>query len=346
MTKLYHMSKEELAKRPSVWRRPGYRAMQRAQRSVFGKLFVDRAGDQRGTTWVLGGSRSGTTWIAEALNHRNDYRYMWEPLTPPRVPYFAHFVKGQYLRPATSDPQYAEPLAALLTGRMRHPWIDHLNCNPAASRRLVKDIFGNLLARWVHENLPGARMVFLIRHPLAVVASRMDSTPVKVHGNFRPDLDAFLGQELLMNDFLAPFESRLRDARTPLEQYALRWCVENFVPLSQFGHDEVHVVHYERLRWHADDELPRLARYLGRDLDGMYAKLPRPSRTAGFGGSLERGVDPATAWTARWSREEVRQTMSIIAGFGLDQLYTDRPDPNPGGVEAYMREQCASRQPA
>jgi hypothetical protein len=335
MNSLSKAQQEELGKRPPVWQRPGYRVVQRAQRSVFARVFVDRAGDQHGTTWVIGGPRSGTTWIAEAINYRNEYRFIAEPIFPGKCPEFAHFLKGQYVRPQNQDPRFREPLTALLTGRIRHPRIDGVNCNPAATRRLIKDVHANLLARWVYVNLPGAHIVFVIRHPLAVMTSRMDLAPVEGRADFDPDLARFLQQEELMADFLAPFETVIRDARTPLEQYALWWCVENYVFLRQFDHGDVHTLCYEDLRWRPSEEVPRLAAYLRRDLDGIHAKLGRPSRSA-YGGLLHHGIDPGTAWTIRWSADEVREVMKIIAMFGLDQIYTDDPRPKPGGLQAAM----------
>jgi len=347
VNKIVEIADQEKRKRPPIWRRPRYRAVQRLQRMVFGRVLLDRAGDQRGTTWVVGGSRSGTTWIAEVLNHRNEYRYMWEPVTPRRVPMFARFLKGQYLRPDNQEPRYREPLTALITGQIRHPWVDHLNCNPAASRRLIKDVYANLFAHWVNVNLPGIHTIFVIRHPLAVMTSRMDTAPVRIHGEFLPDLDRYLQQDDLLEDFLAPYEGVIRASRTPLEQYALWWCIESFVPLRQFEASQVHVLCYERLRWQPEQELPRLAAFLGREFDHrLLAKLQRPSRTAGFDGSLERGVDPATAWIRRWSHDDVRRAMRIVSMFGLDEIYTDDPTPRPGGVEAFMRKPCASAQPA
>lgn len=324
-------------RRPPPWRRPRYRAIQKLQRNIWGRVFLDVGGDQRSTLYVAGGGKSGTTWIAEFLNYRNEYRYMWEPLTPPYVPRFSHFRRGQYLRPGNGDAQYREPLEALLTGRIRDRWIDHLNCVPIASRRLIKDVHANLLLKWVSVNLPGTRIVFVIRHPLAVIVSRIDTAPVVPHHEFDPDLHRFLEQDDLVADFLAPFEGAMRDASTLLEQHALWWCIENFVPLRQFNPSQIHAVCYERLRWTPEEEMPGLAAFIGRDFDQtLFTKMQRPSRTAGYGGSLTKGVDPATAWTRRCSWEDVRRVMRILSMFGLDEIYTDSPIPRARGLEALM----------
>lgn len=337
----------EGAKKPPFWRRPLYRGVQKVQRAVCGRVFIDPGGDQHATVYVAGGGKSGTTWLAELINYRNEYRYMWEPLTPPRVPLFWHFVRGQYLRPENRDPRYAEPLRALVTGRLRHPWVDHLNCSPFPSQRLIKDVHANLMLGWFHRNLPGLRIVFIIRHPLAVLVSRMDSAPVVPFHEFDPSLERFLEQKDLVEDFLEPFTELLRSARSLVEQHALWWCVEHFVPLSQFRPTDIHIVFYERLRSCPEEEIPRLARYLDTEIDqSVYAKMRRPSRTAGYGNSLSRGIDPATAWRRRLSRADVRQAMRVLNRFGLDVVYDEEPNPHTDGLLTFMGDTQALLQPA
>jgi hypothetical protein len=222
-----------------------------------------------------------------------------------------------------------------------------LNCTPIASRRLIKDNHANLLLKWVHANLPGIRVVYVIRHPLAVIVSRMDAAPVAPHHDFDPVLERFLEQEDLVADFLTPFADPIRSASTLIEQHAFWWCIENYVPLHQFNRSEIHTVFYERLRWAPAEEVPPLAAFLSRDFDQtFFKKMPRPSRTAGYGNSLSKGIDPASAWMRRLSSDDVRAVMKILNLFGLDEIYTDSPNPRVEGLNALMSQERADRQPA
>lgn len=321
-------SGETPPQRPPPWRRPRYRAVQRVQRTLWGRAYVDIGGDQRDTLYVAGSGKSGTTWLAELLNDRNDHRYMFEPLTPPHVQAFSHFRRGQYLRPGNRDPSYRQPLEAVISGRIRNRWVDHLNCTPLASKRLIKDIHGNLLLKWLHVNMPGIRIVFVVRHPLAVIVSRLNTAPFDPFHQFEPRLGRFLEQEDLVTDFLRPFAGAIASASTPLEQHAYAWCIENYVPLRQFQPGQIHMLCYEHLRWTPQDELPRLAAYLERDFEkNVLEKMHRPSRTAGYDSSLSKGLDPATAWTRRCSRDDVRTVLGVLAKFGLDEIYTDNAAP-------------------
>ncbi len=323
------------AQRRPLWRRPLYRAVWKLERNIWGHAFVDLGGDQRSSVYVAGSGRSGTTWLAEVINYRNAYRYMFEPLTPPHVPEFQHLIRGQYLRPDTRDPVYAKPMASVLNGRLRHRWVDYYNRRPVATRRLIKDVYANLMLKWIQVQFPGMPIVFVLRHPCAVLTSRLSLAPSDLHKRFEPDLERFLMQRELMADFLSPFESALRDATTPLERHALWWCVENYVPLRMCARGDIHAVCYERLRTEAVEEIPLLGTFIGRRFDPVvFTRMRRRSLTTGPHSALQVNGEPITRWTSRWSHDDVKRVVKILSMFGLDEIYTDSPMPKPQGIRA------------
>ena len=70
---------------------------------------------------------SGTTWLAEVLNHDNAYRYLFEPFRPHRLPLAAPFGIRRYLRPEADGEEAAFAAERILRGRVRSPWTDRLN---------------------------------------------------------------------------------------------------------------------------------------------------------------------------------------------------------------------------
>lgn len=334
------------APRKPLWRRPIYRALWKLQRNAWGRVFLDLGGDQRSAVYVAGSGRSGTTWLAEVINYRNHYRYMFEPLTPPHVPAFRHLIRGQYLRPDNHDPVNRDPMAAALSGRLRHRWVDTYNRRPVATRRLIKDVYANLLIKWIHVNFPGMPIVFILRHPCAVLTSRLSLAPQDLHKRFEPDLERFLAQEELMDDHLAPFENAIRDASTPLERQAFWWCIENYVPLRMCAPGDIHVVCYERLRTDATEEIPRLGAFVGRDFDPVvFTRMRRRSLTTGPHSALQVNGEPMTNWTQRWSPDDVLRVVRILSLFGLDAIYTDSPMPAVRGIAELQARSCASPLP-
>ena len=48
--------------------------------------------------WAMGDGRSGTTWVADIINHDKRYREMFEPFHPNRVTDMDFILTHQYMR--------------------------------------------------------------------------------------------------------------------------------------------------------------------------------------------------------------------------------------------------------
>ena len=169
-----------------------------------GSLYVDLGkGDHRSSVFLAGSGRSGTTWLSEIINHSRGYRYVFEPFNPRVVGPFRHFRTKQYLRPDDRREEYLEPARLALTGGLRDPWTDRFNRRIVARRRLIKDIRANLLLGWMRANFPGMPIIILLRHPCAVVASRLAL-------GWRDNLSETMEQRELVEDFLLPMEAEIR----------------------------------------------------------------------------------------------------------------------------------------
>jgi hypothetical protein len=283
---------------------------------------------------VAGSSRSGTTWLVDVLNYRNDFRYVHEPLGPGQLASMGHYRSGQYLRPDNNTPTYLEPMRAVLGGHVRGRALDRYNRKLVATKRLVKDVDANLLLKWLHLSFPGMPIVMALRHPCGVMTSRLANF-VSADAGFAPRLDRFLAQEELVADWLEPFADTITGAHSALDQQILWWCIENYVPLSQFAAGEIHIVWYERLVAEPYDELGRLSEFLSMPFKpDVHAKMRRYSLTTGPFSPLHAGRSPMNSWTRNWSHDEVRRVMQILSRFGLDEIYTDNPMPRVEGIAA------------
>src|SRR5262245_5189628 len=139
-------------------------------RSLRGRLnrVVLDTGDYRQSVFLAGVGRSGTTWLEQVINTRNDYREMFEPFHPEKTPARAAFKVHQYLREDCRDPRYLGPATWIVTGRSHSPWIDRFNHRHLARRRLIKDLRANLLLKWLHARFTGMPLLLMLRHPCAV----------------------------------------------------------------------------------------------------------------------------------------------------------------------------------
>lgn len=169
---------------------------------------IDLNADHRYTIFVAGTGRSGTTWLANILNFRNEFRYIFEPFDAGRVELWIGLSSIQYLQPDEIDNRYLHAATAIVSGRYRSRWTDAFNRRIISRRRLVKAIRANLLLRWLHANFPGIPIILLLRHPCAVVNSWL-------HLDWPPSIEeTFLEQPRLVEDYLHPYLGLIKGAKT------------------------------------------------------------------------------------------------------------------------------------
>jgi hypothetical protein len=293
---------------------------------LLGGLHVDLGrGDHRSSVFLAGSGRSGTTWISGVINHRNAYRFVFEPFHPGKVRILRHFRRKQYLRPGDRREEYLGPARTVLTGELRSLWTDRFNKKFVARRRLIKDIRANLLLGWMHANFPGMPIVLLLRHPCGVVASRLAL-------GWRDVLSETMEQEELVEDFLLPMEAEIRAARGGFERHLFSWCVENYVPLRQFEPGEIHLAFYEDFLVRPDQELRRLFAFLDDGFDGRaYRTLSRHSPL-----SRHPEIPSVDAWRRCVTARQTERAVEILGCFGLDRVYGEGAVPDLSGAHTLM----------
>jgi Sulfotransferase family len=296
--------------------RTSYRKARDTVGASIGQLYIDAGRDYQNTVILAGSARGGTTWIAELLNFDNSYRMIFEPFFPSHVPLCRAFAKQQYLRPEDDDPTFLNPIRTIVSGQLRNGWSDHINRQPFPRRRLIKEIRANLLLRWIKSHFPEIPLILLLRHPCAVVSSRLRM-------GWKSDLSIFLEQASLMSDFLSPFKAAMENSVSRLEKHLYDWCVQTYVPMRQFKHDQIHLAFYENFCAQPRAEVARLFAFLKRPLDErLFTEVERPSsRTNRPGRKLPSREALVAGWQDSFSTQELKQVRDILGSFGLDSIY-------------------------
>jgi hypothetical protein len=320
-------------------------------------LYVNNR-DYRNTIFLAGSGRSGTTWVSDVINYRDEYRYVFEPFHPGKVKTCKGFRRKQYLRPEDRREEFLRPARMILSGALKnHYWADlldsryipvwrvrkdlrknktrdwamHLDGRFATGRRLIKDIRVNLMLGWLRANFPGMPIVFLLRHPCAVVYSKMKL-------GWRPLLDDFLSQRELVEDFLEPFENEIRSVRTDFERHVFSWCVENYVPLKQLRRGEVYLAFYENLCEDPEGEVRRLFGFLNKyfNKDLIFEKIQKPSRLSREWSAIESGEKLVGGWRRHMTGAQLSRAVEILSLFGMDGVYSEEVMPDIEGAFALM----------
>jgi Sulfotransferase family len=286
-------------------------------------FYRDTNRDERRSFIVAGTGRSGTTWLAEIIRSQIPCRLMFEPFNPRKVSAYRRFNYFQYMRPEERNAELREYCQTVVTGNIRNAWIDRGVSILRPQFRLIKDIRANLMLRWLCREFPSLPVVFLVRHPCAVVSSRM-----KLGWATDSDIAPLLEQPRLVEDHLADKMRVFERAKTPEEKHALVWCVSNLVPLRQFGEGELTTVFYENLCANPAAEIERVFRRLGHPYHAsVFGRLHQPSMMSAQGSAVVTGDDRIAGWQKELSPRQIQAVLAVVEAFGLAHLYGESAMP-------------------
>jgi Sulfotransferase family len=227
---------------------------------------------------IAGYGRSGTTWVQDAVAKANSLRAVFEPLHPSNIDGAGSFAH-RYISEGREEPELHKHLNKFFCENFHSLWADyrvvrnHLSprnhdlmswqgCLQFLRRyrefkdnylqfyrqrrhpqRVIKLIRSNMMLSWLRASF-NARIVFVIRHPVAVVLSQLRSrrwwNPYDYIDRYRSDSD-------LLGTLDAKTKHLLLHSIDDVEAYALCWCIENKVALEQVQKCGIPIVHYELL---------------------------------------------------------------------------------------------------
>lgn len=285
-------------------------------------IFIDYGANYKNSIFLAGTGRSGTTWLSDIINYKNEYRYIFEPFYNRKVSICNNFIYKQYLKPENRDKKYIVPAQLILTGKIRSCWTDSHNRKIIANKRLIKDIRANFLLRWLFENFQGIKIILALRHPCAVANSR-----IKL--KWDTCFEEFLFDEELVKDFLSPFINEIKKAESDFERQIFLWCVENYVPLKQFKKGDIHLAFYENFCINPRNEIERLFSFLNIKYDEeVFVKLKIPSSTSREESAINTRLSLVDNWRKHINREQIQKAVDILRLFELDKIYSGDSMPN------------------
>ncbi|HRV94917.1 MAG TPA: sulfotransferase domain-containing protein [Anaerolineae bacterium] len=307
--------------------RQGKKAIQ----PFYNRLYVDTNTNYRNSIFLAGTGRSGTTWVSDIINFKREYRYIFEPFYNAEVDLCRRFEEIQYLRPDNQDEYYLAAAKDILSGKIRNQWTDQYHRSFISEKRLIKDIRTNLMLKWINSHFPEIPIIFLMRHPCAVAKSKLRGK------GWSSDLDLFLNQPALVDDFLQPFLAEIKAIKTDFEGHIFRWCLENYVPLKQFQPGQMLVTFYENFCEDPIPEIKRMFSFLEKPYDeAVLTKLKTPSPVTRMDSKIVTGGSLINGWREKITEQQTDRAIEILSLFGLDKIYTQASMPRLEGVQEVM----------
>ena len=291
---------------------------------------------------VLGFGRSGTTWVSDIISKVAGTAVLFEPWHPEVLP-DSEALSYRTTYDGTESEAVLAHLRAALSKQQRVPWLlrNHL---PAAVHEVdprfveqvwdevgvlgFKTIRGMMMPDWIVENI-APRAIFIVRHPLAVVAS------IKRRSNFWEfgwprTFELFLrnalgGKDPIVAEIRAAVEKR-GTGRNDIERVSLMWAVTHAIAVPKMQRVGVPILFYEDLY---DDPFRWTRKLLGHlDLEShgiLPTYLFTPALTThrtlhGQGGLRDPGggrIDPEFFWSDTLSPSEQETVLEVVDAFGV-----------------------------
>lgn len=293
------------------------------KRLILSRVFFEKDHDIEKAIILAGTGRSGTTWLGEILMNLLNYRLMFEPFNPRKVNLFKDMPNKFYIPPNEDNEEYFGKFEQILTGSVGNRWINQDNRVFKPKGRIIKTIRASLFIKWIRNNFPAVPIVYIIRHPCAVVLSRYRK------GWAGKDLEIIMKQDKLFEDFLNPYLDVINNASTIYQKITCIWCIENYVALNSMKESDWVLTTYEDMVINPEIEVNKILKYCKIDMKADEDSIKSTSSlTVKKDSAIIEKEDPLKIWKKNLSQSEIEQILEIVKAFSLDWLYNENITPN------------------
>lgn len=318
---------------------------------------------------IAGSGRSGTTWVLDVLAKANNLRTIFEPLHPLGVPESQPFA-NRYVKDDADKPELKRFMKNIFENKISSLWTNYrmlpedlkpsiknmtswdynysllsryktflirfLKTPRWESQRLItKFIRANLMLGWLANNF-NLRIVFLVRHPGAVVASKIalsEGKKGKAAWGFYSQsqqslLQQYIQDEKLDVDYLYKYKEILKWKLSAVSGFTLMWCIENILPIYKAQQKKLYVVFYEDLLTHPETEFYRVKEVLNLKHVPKKADIIRSSQQASPA-MWNKSFDPAyvNRWMTTLTNQQLAEIETILKIFNVTIYSAYEPTP-------------------
>ncbi|MCK4365943.1 MAG: sulfotransferase [Thermoplasmatales archaeon] len=298
---------------------------------------------------LVGSPRSGTTWLMEIFECIPEYSYVFEPLQSNWFPESikAGFKGRIYLPPDLDWSEGKEFLKKIFNGQIVSRFPPYLydvkmTMNQYLNNKLiVKSVRLSRLLPWFEKRFQLRGIVFIIRHPCAVIASQIKTGFTGYQENFKPYPNRHPTRKDIVDeaskiDILdSNLIEKLKKIDTLEEILAAAWCLDNIVPLYQKNPAWV-TVFYEKLVNDGESELKSIFSRIEEEKSLEFAIniLKKPSMlTKGDADKIVKSSElQLSKWKKALSDKQIERILKIVSDFGLD-FYNSKIEPDYDNID-------------
>jgi hypothetical protein len=288
------------------------RPIRELRRRIFSRVFVDAAPPEEGNVLVFGSGRSGTTWIADLINHDMSFRFMFEPFHNRFLRNLGLPSGMDHVERDTQDPRLEDIVRRIMWGRIRDPWVDGHNRTGWCRRRLIKDVSICKGIGWLVDRFPQYRYICVVRNPIALIHSQRAMGWKTINC-----IERYAGRISRLGISAEALTALVRDEPSMM---MVQWCLDLRMVLEAMQRHPVALFSYEALTEDREAQLSRLAALIpGVSVEAMRRGADRPSLTTRKESAVITGN--AEGEYERWRDAYTGTAHDMMSLFGLPRLY-------------------------
>lgn len=199
------------------------------------------------------------------------------------------------------------------------------------------------MLHWTAREFSTRGIIFVVRHPCAVVASMLDKgawdhwKDIENRVNLL-EYEGLTGE--VSNSLKEKFNPLIESSSTQVEKLAIVWCLDQYIPLiynAQYGYPWI-IAPYERLVAYGESELERICNSINSEISqSMYDQIDKPSYSV-KGKMYNSAERQLSKWCDRLSTQQIDAILGIVEQVGLSHIYTSELEPNYSELNDLQRE--------
>jgi hypothetical protein len=267
----------------------------------------------------FGDPRGGTTWMGETLSQLFNLPILWEPMLPRKDSRFKNFnfASRQYLPENLNDKAINQAFSDLFTGKGIDDWeIQHTSVKmlKQSQAAVIKFTRGTMLLPYITENFKfNKKPIYMLRHPMAVVASQLK------HVGWREAKPYFEIPNAAFNEVYVQHRDFLNTLKTKEEILIAKWALTNKVVLEHPKHQKHWIfITYEETLLNPKETLQKVLDAWGcAEVNLDQIDFSKKSRTSS---SLEKigKEQQLSQWRNSFSVEQILKMQAVLDYFEID----------------------------
>tara|TARA_B100001146_G_C16195365_1_gene441374 strand:- start:2084 stop:3034 length:951 start_codon:yes stop_codon:yes gene_type:complete len=272
---------------------------------------------------IFADPRGGSTWLTEIIKEITKLPLLWEPLHVRKMPSLQplNFSYRQYINETCSESGVNFFFSRLFKGELRDSWLYSQEKNTLklfkSHAAIIKFCRGNLLLPYLTENFRFKKKpVYLLRHPLAVVASQL-----KQGGWDKVDSKVDLSKISAYPYDIKNLEF-LKKINTKEEVLTVQWCLHNKYVIEHSKNNKNWItITYEEMVMQPEETLARILKSWQIKKDLKYINFQKKSFTS-INHEEYKKEERLTKWKTQFNEQQINRMLEILNFFEINLYNT------------------------